>query len=311
MLRPNMKMSELVESDFHQLSVISRVGINCSFGEKTVEELCSENGLDTGTFILLCEIYASEEFVPSEQQLRSSHISDVMRYLHQSHDYYLTDALVEMRSALENLTEPCSDRLKAVIRGFYEDYRKELEKHFEYEENSVIPYVQQLLIGRREQGVSINSFEENHSNIQETLSDLISLIMNSLPEECNSRDRFSLLNFLFHLQHDLRRHTSVEDKIFVPMVQLLENPRRKFAEHGTSSPYPANGTSEELSEREKEILVSVAEGLLNKEIADRHNISINTVITHRKNITRKTGIKTVAGLTVYAILNNLITPVGK
>ena len=64
--------------------------------------------------------------------------------------------------------------------------------------------------------------------------------------------------------------------------------------------------SQELSAREKEILVCVARGMLNKEIADYYNISVYTVITHRKNITRKTGIKTVAGLTVYALLNNLI-----
>jgi len=50
----------------------------------------------------------------------------------------------------------------------------------------------------------------------------------------------------------------------------------------------------------------VAQGMLNKEIADRFNLSIHTVISHRKNITRKTGIKSVAGLTVYALLNNLI-----
>ena len=62
----------------------------------------------------------------------------------------------------------------------------------------------------------------------------------------------------------------------------------------------------DLSAREKEILVCVAKGMLNKEIADACNLSIHTVITHRKNITRKTGIKTVAGLTVYALLNNLI-----
>ena len=66
------------------------------------------------------------------------------------------------------------------------------------------------------------------------------------------------------------------------------------------------GDGEELSAREKEILVCVAKGMLNKEIADHYNISIYTVISHRKNITRKTGIKTVAGLTVYALLNNLI-----
>lgn len=65
-------------------------------------------------------------------------------------------------------------------------------------------------------------------------------------------------------------------------------------------------SSNELSIREKEILVYVAKGLLNKEIADKCNLSIHTVITHRKNISRKTGIHSVAGLTVYAIMNNLI-----
>ena len=50
----------------------------------------------------------------------------------------------------------------------------------------------------------------------------------------------------------------------------------------------------------------ISKGMQNKEIADHFCISIYTVITHRKNITRKTGIKTVSGLTVYALLNNLI-----
>lgn len=66
------------------------------------------------------------------------------------------------------------------------------------------------------------------------------------------------------------------------------------------------GDNYELTDRESEILVSVAKGMTNKEIADEHHISVHTVISHRKNITRKTGIKTVSGLTVYALLNNLI-----
>ena len=62
----------------------------------------------------------------------------------------------------------------------------------------------------------------------------------------------------------------------------------------------------DLSKREIDVLVAVAKGMMNKEIADLMNISIHTVISHRKNITRKTGIKSVSGLTVYALLNNLI-----
>ncbi len=65
-------------------------------------------------------------------------------------------------------------------------------------------------------------------------------------------------------------------------------------------------SNEGISEREKEVLTLVARGLTNKEIAEKLFISAHTVITHRKNITAKLGIKTIAGLTVYAVINNLI-----
>ena len=74
---------------------------------------------------------------------------------------------------------------------------------------------------------------------------------------------------------------------------------------------PQNKESEEIenavvSEREKEILKQVALGLTNNEIAERLFISAHTVITHRKKITKKLGIKSVSGLTVYAIINGLV-----
>ena len=67
-----------------------------------------------------------------------------------------------------------------------------------------------------------------------------------------------------------------------------------------------NSDDVELSKRETDVLVAIAKGMMNKEIADQMNISIHTVISHRKNITRKTGIKSVSGLTVYALLKDLI-----
>jgi len=67
-----------------------------------------------------------------------------------------------------------------------------------------------------------------------------------------------------------------------------------------------NKNSYELTKRETAVLVQLAQGKTNKEIADALNVSVHTVISHRKNITHKTGIKSVAGLTVYAMLNNLI-----
>ncbi len=63
---------------------------------------------------------------------------------------------------------------------------------------------------------------------------------------------------------------------------------------------------ESLSQREKEIIVCVVKGMINKEIADQLNISIHTVITHRRNISRKLQIHSPSGLTIYAIVNKLV-----
>lgn len=64
--------------------------------------------------------------------------------------------------------------------------------------------------------------------------------------------------------------------------------------------------SHDLSAREIEVLVLITKGYINKEIADRLNISLTTVISHRKNITEKLGIKSVSGLTIYAVMNGYI-----
>lgn len=85
------------------------------------------------------------------------------------------------------------------------------------------------------------------------------------------------------------------------VAPLLREAAQSAAEDG-------DGSSEdyELSDRETGILVLVAKGLSSKEIASQLHISVHTVSTHRKNITRKTGIRSVAGLAVYAMLHNLM-----
>lgn len=303
-LNKAMKMSELVETNYHLIGILSRLGIKGSFAELSVEEICARYSLDADTFVLICKVYSTRNFKPTEEELRQCSVSDILRYLHSSHDYYLNSALVKLSPSLETMIQPASKVEQQVIRHFFENYKDELLKHFKYEEEKVIPYVQGLLIGRRSRDFSMSVFKENHSNIEESLSDLKNLIMNSLPAVCDGAQRLDVLSNIFHLQEDLEHHTYIEDRILVPLAEMLEGrePNPAFVAPSKSADNPG----EVLSDREKEVLVQVAKGLLNKEIADKLNISINTVITHRKNITRKTGIKTTPGLTVYAILNGMV-----
>ena len=70
--------------------------------------------------------------------------------------------------------------------------------------------------------------------------------------------------------------------------------------------HPQFPVQNELSMREIEVLSLVTRDYINKEIADKLNISLTTVITHRKNITEKLGIKSVPGLTIYAVMRGYV-----
>lgn len=300
----NIKVSELADYNCRLLLVLSRLGIAGSFGERTVAEVCQKNGLDTDTVLLICRVYSSADFRPSVREVKKCRVEDVIRYVRCSHDFYMRNAIESIAVSIERLISPCLPSRQQVVRDFFAGYKDELLRHFAFEEEEVIPYVDELLEGRRSTAFSIHYFEENHTNIDEKLSDLKNIVMKSLPHECDDALRLNLLQDLYALQDDLRSHTCIEDHILVPVARLLEGTHGSGARHEEAHVEETDET--ELSEREKEILICVAKGMINKEIADSLNISINTVITHRRNITRKIGIRSIPGLTVYAILNGLI-----
>jgi len=92
-----------------------------------------------------------------------------------------------------------------------------------------------------------------------------------------------------------------EKSLAKAILQMHERGHQKGGKH----PHPTL-TEHELSAREIEVLVLITKGLINKEIAEKLNISLTTVISHRKNITEKLGIKSVPGLTIYAVMNGYV-----
>ena len=99
-------------------------------------------------------------------------------------------------------------------------------------------------------------------------------------------------------------------KYFKEIIELNDNKQKVVSKIlnllNNNDETASQNESVDLSNREVDVLVCVAKGMTNKDISDMLNISVHTVITHRKNIVKKTGIKSVSGLTVYALLNNLV-----
>lgn len=292
----DMKMAELLDADFSLCGVFSRMGLNYGVADASVEEVCRRQGVDPETFLLICRVYASDNFRPDAAALEKADAKEIVNYLSRSHSYYMEVALQSLEDGLRRVVQTTDERSRGIIRKFFTDYKEELARHFEYEEQNVFPYV--------ETGVSANfkvdEFEDTHESVEEKLEDLKNLLIKYMPEGSDQKAAAWTMQQLLMLGSDIQKHIILEDAILAPKLRPRDRERleAKFEAAATESDL--------LTAREKEILVCVAKGMLNKEIADLCNLSIHTVISHRKNITRKTGIKTVAGLTVYALLNNLI-----
>lgn len=218
----SMKLADLVDSNFILVGVLSRLGIGFGFGDDTVEEACRKHGVNTNTFMLICNIYINDNFVPSRDLLRETELRDIVSYLHKSHAYYMDIAVSSLADSIEEMVKPCDAKYRTVIGRFFNDYKSELSKHFEYEETKVFPYVNAVLNHEKEKGYSILQYEQHHTDVEEKLVDLKNIVMKYLPAECDPLLVMNVLNNLNNLEKDLEKHTIIEDDILVPVVNGME-----------------------------------------------------------------------------------------
>ena len=122
------------------------------------------------------------------------------------------------------MVKELDDVSRRLIDKFYDDYDSEANKHFEYEEDVVFPYIESLATGQKtdKNGYNITQFEENHSNIGEKLNDLKNIITMYLDEQYSSPFRFELLVDLNNIEKDLRNHSDIENKLLIPLVEKTE-----------------------------------------------------------------------------------------
>ena len=194
--------------------------------------------------------------------------------------------------------------------NFYDEYAREIRKHMKYEEKMLFPYVNALLNDEVRGDYDIETFSKKHGQTDQKLKELKNIILKYLPADSQRNNKLTATLYgIYNNEEWLNLHASVEDNIFVPAIRKLEQRLRKdsVAKNITSMVFPKTGDmNEQLSDREKDVVVALVQGMSNKQIADHLYISVNTVITHRRNIARKLQIHSSAGLTIYAIVNGLV-----
>ena len=266
-----LKMAEMIASNYDLILMLPRFGIPLGFGEKTVKEVCRDCGVDDHFFLTVCNIYTFDDYRPDSEDVSRIDNRLVAEHLRASHRYYLEERLPHLQHHLDHITEKAGQSGE-ILRKYYADYCREVREHVRKEEKNL----DQILSNASAH--SLSHYMQSHDNIRDRLSDLTQIIYKYLPGERLNEEMMELVFDILQLR--------VLEPVELDAQELLLVPPEDY----------------NLSDREMEVLELVAQGLSSKEISSRLNIAVNTVNTHRKSITRKTGIKSVAGLAVYAML---------
>lgn len=276
-------------SDGQVLQLLNRFGISMGVGEKTIAAVCDEQDIDCETFLAIVN-YAINKEIQSEPQID---IDTLHRYLENAHAYFLNFQLPRIRQELLqalNLAQG-ENRVPLMIIQYFDEYVQEIRAHIEHE---------------KEHSYEQHEYDDKH--VAAKARELKNLIIKYYPKDQETKGErheghmqllYAVLHDLHHFEQELALHCAIEDEIMLPAITK----KRKSTQMQSKS----NATEmDELSAREIEVLKQVALGMSNKEIADVLCLSAHTVMSHRKNIVRKLGIHTTAGLTIYAVVNNII-----
>lgn len=217
-----MKLADLVISNHSLVLILERFNIELGFGEKTVADVCQQYGINAHFFLLICNVHSDDQYLPTTEELSQTDMSQLIPYLTASHGYYLRERIPHIENHLNRIADACLPAHRDTLLKFFKEYREEVEKHFQYEEVTVFPYISKLHQGEKASGYSIHRFEKNHSNIEDKLGDLTNIILKYLPGNIMPNERRSLLFDIFQLSTDLNTHSLIEEKILIPYVQTLE-----------------------------------------------------------------------------------------
>lgn len=297
---PKDKMEKLINANYRLLNMLSRFGIPLGVGDKTIEEICNTNNIDCPTFLTVVNLFNNPDKSWDNSEFS---VEALLEYLQQSHTYYLDYKLPALRVALEKAIEGGGKDMQYLILNYFDDYAAEVGRHMQQENEVIFPSIYKLLevynngeILSGENRPHIIS--DQHNSIDVRLGELIDIIVKYFPGGATN-ELNTVLYDIFVCQQDLETHNLIEDTLLVPKIQQMEEELKKTENKKVDE--------EALSEREIDVLINIVHGLTNKEIAAKMFLSVHTVNTHRKNIMNKLKIHSPAGLTIYAIVNKLVS----
>lgn len=286
LLDRNTVLADVLAEHNELIPVLNRFGIRLGVGDKTVLDLCREHDLNPDLILTVLNVYLDKTYFPDNKLalFEAELIADYFRRTVESYIHELVPNIEKHLNAFIAISGSESKEL-GMLRMLFLQFKEKLADHLQH------------------------GLDGDTDFPDELLHDLKSILIKHVSTEYNQNLCYGVVFSVASLEKDLAVHNRLRDKVLHPKLRELDSSDIQHLQHALSDEHVTHSTQKnnELTNRETEILKLIVQGCLNKEIADKLNISLNTVLTHRKNIISKTGIRTVSGLTFYCIRNGLIS----
>jgi regulator of cell morphogenesis and NO signaling len=202
--RASDPMSTLATEHTEAMTVVNRFGIAIGFGDKTVDEVCRENGVDTTTFLAIVNLVLAEN--PESLAGTPVAIESLTTYLRRSHTYFLEKQLPEIRQRLTEVLNPELTDLNQAVLDYFDKFVAATRKHMLYENNTVFPTCEK------------SDFNRQHAQMEKRLKEFKQLFIKYYPAE-NSYELCCVLRRIFNCEYELALHNAVEDYLLIPALQ--------------------------------------------------------------------------------------------
>jgi regulator of cell morphogenesis and NO signaling len=213
--RETDRMSDLISENYPALLVLSRFGIALGFRDKSIGEVCTDNHVDTNTFLAIINLMVTENQAIPSSDMRIS-LESLVSYLHRSHNYFLDYRLPEIRKKLIEVLNEDYENLNKAVLEYFDKFVTEVRKHMLYEDKKVFPCAKDLSDDENKEKYKAG-FGKQHEQIETRLTEFKNILIKYYPAQ-STNEMNSVLFDIFNCEAELTLHNAIEDYLFLPAI---------------------------------------------------------------------------------------------
>lgn len=215
--RPHDKMVSLISHDYKLLQVLSRFGIPLGFHDKTIKEVCDQEGVDCNTFLTVVNFLVSES--DTVQPIDALSIKSLLHYLKQSHVYFLDFCLPSIRrKLLDGITLKDSD-VSFLILKMFDEYVEGVREHMEEEEKHLFNVAEAISTDKFICDEDFPVYSRHHEEVGLKLRELKNIILKYCPPHSNANLLNAALYDIYRCEEELGSHCKIEDMLLLPVLK--------------------------------------------------------------------------------------------